>query len=79
MSKIEFLKVEGHTHLVRDINSKAIVNTSSTEYDIYMKRHRARNEQSDQIRNACKEMVLKEIFLKIFQMFLSYDIIHGLH
>ena len=34
MSKIEFLKVEGHTHLVRDINSKAIVNTSSNEYDI---------------------------------------------
>ena len=56
MSKIEFLKVEGHTNLIRDINSKAIVNTSSTEYDIYMKRHRARNEQSDQIRNACKEI-----------------------
>ena len=56
MSKIEVLKVEGHTHLVRDINSKAIVNTSSTEYDIYMKRHRARTEQSDQIRNACKEI-----------------------
>tara|TARA_B100000085_G_C18164303_1_gene358826 strand:- start:112 stop:345 length:234 start_codon:yes stop_codon:yes gene_type:complete len=56
MSKIEFLQVEGHTSLVRDVKSNAIVNTNVSEYDIYMSRHRARNEQSDQIRNACKEI-----------------------
>tara|TARA_B100001057_G_C22710959_1_gene895757 strand:+ start:41 stop:274 length:234 start_codon:yes stop_codon:yes gene_type:complete len=56
MSKVGFMKVEGHESLVRDINSKAIVNTNTTEYEVYMTRHRARNEQSDQIRNACKEI-----------------------
>ena len=51
-----FLKVQHIENLVRDTNSKAIVNTNTTEYEVYMTRHRARNEQNDQIRNACKEI-----------------------
>ena len=54
MSK--YLKVEGHTSLVRDINSNAIVNTNASEYQIYMQRVRAREKQGDQIRNAVKEI-----------------------
>ena len=38
------LKVEGHEHLVRDNNSGAIVNTNVTEYQIYMKRIRSREQ-----------------------------------
>jgi len=53
---IKFLKVEGHEHLVRDTTSSAIVNTNVSEYELYMTRHRIRNEQSDQIRSACKEI-----------------------
>ena len=53
MSKI---KVEGYTSLVRDINSNGIVNTNRSEYQTYMKRIRARNEQGDQIRSAVKEI-----------------------
>ena len=45
------LKVEGHEHLVRDINSGAIVNTNVTEYQLYMKRVRSREQQGDQIRS----------------------------
>ena len=31
------LKVEGHENLVRDVRSKAIVNTNSSEYKISLK------------------------------------------
>ena len=48
------LKVEGHTHLVRDLNSNAIINTNENEYQLYMKRVKVREKQSDQLRNACK-------------------------
>ena len=51
-----YLKVEGHQSLVRDKNSGAIVNSSVSEYEVYMKRVRSREEQGDQIRNAVKEI-----------------------
>jgi len=55
MSKTH-LKVEGYTSLVRDVRSNAIVNKNVTEYQTYMKRIRDREQQGDQIRNACKEI-----------------------
>ena len=50
------LKVEGHQSLVRDTSSNAVINSSSSEYTIYMASHRARNKQSDELRTACKEI-----------------------
>jgi len=50
------LKVEGHQSLIRDTSSNAVINSSSSEYTIYMARHRARNKQSDELRTACKEI-----------------------
>ena len=50
------LKVEGFDSLVRDTNSNAIVNSSTSEYKIYMAKYRAREQQSDELRNACKEI-----------------------
>ena len=50
------LRVEGHENLVRDTSSNAVINSSTSEYRIYMARHRARNKQSDELRNACKEI-----------------------
>ena len=51
-----FIKVEGHESLVRDVSSNAIVNHNRSEYQIYMKRVKAREQQGDQIRNAVKEI-----------------------
>ena len=51
-----YLKVEGHTSLVRDVGSNAIVNTNVSEYQIYMQRVRSRNKQGDEIRSAVKEI-----------------------
>ena len=60
------LKVEGHESLARDIRSNAIVNTSKTEYQIYMNRVKSREQQGDQIRNTIKEInVLKQELFEI--------------
>ena len=54
MSK--YLKVEGHSSLVRDTYSNGIINTNVSEYQIYMQRVKSREKQGDQIRNAVKEI-----------------------
>ena len=51
-----YLKVEGHTSLVRDTYSNGIINTNVSEYEIYMNRVKSREKQGDQIRNAVKEI-----------------------
>ena len=50
------LKVQGYESLVRDTRSNGIVNTNTTEYQMYMSRVRAREKQGDEIRNAIKEI-----------------------
>ena len=50
------LKVEGQTHLVRDVNSNAIINTNKSEYQLYMQRVKVREKQSDKLRSAVKEI-----------------------
>ena len=50
------LKVQGFTSLVREVNSKGIVNTNVTEYETYMKRIKSREQHGDQIRTAVKEI-----------------------
>ena len=54
MSK--FVKVEGHSSLVRDSYSNGIINTNVSEYQVYMNRVKSREKQGDQIRNAVKEI-----------------------
>ena len=44
------LKVQGFDSLVRDTRSNAIVNTSTSEYKIYMQRRKARENQ-EKIKN----------------------------
>ena len=63
------IKVEGYTNLVRDIKTKAIVNTSTTEYNMYMSRIKAREKQGDEIRTAVKEInSLKQDIFEIKNM-----------
>jgi hypothetical protein len=50
------LKVEGFDSLIRDTSSNAVINSSTSEYKIYMSKYRAREQQSDELRNACKEI-----------------------
>ena len=50
------LKVEGHTHLVRETYSSGIVNTNTNEYEVYMRRIQSREKHGDQIRSAVKDI-----------------------
>lgn len=49
------LKVEGHSNLIRDVETNAIVRTSN-EYAVYMKRTRQREENADRLRGMCSEI-----------------------
>ena len=53
---MSYIKVEGYNNLVRDIRSNAIVNSNKSEFQLYMKKHKERNEQGDKLRNVCKEI-----------------------
>ena len=53
---MSYIKVEGHTNLKRDIRSNAVVNSNKSEFQMYMKRHKERNLQADQMRNTVKEI-----------------------
>jgi len=50
------LRVSGYDSLVKDTFTNAVVNTSHSEYTIYMARYKARNKQGDDLRTACKEI-----------------------
>ena len=54
--KNERLKVEGHSHLVREVTSSGIVNTNTSDYHFYMKRIKSREQHGDQIRTAVKDI-----------------------
>ena len=59
-----FLKVQGHSSLVRDTLSNAIINTNKNDYDLYMARARQREEQRDLMTDTIKEInsLKKELF-----------------
>ena len=48
------LKVEGHTHLVRDLKSQAIINTDSDAYARYMARKVKQSKKDDEIRSVIR-------------------------
>jgi hypothetical protein len=58
------LKVDGYSNLVRDIRSNAIINDSKSEYELYMRRIKIKENQNDEVRNACKEInnLKKELY-----------------
>ena len=52
----DFLKVEGHNDLVRDINSGAIINRNRSAYENAKKRATEARKQRDEIRDATREI-----------------------
>ena len=45
------MKVEGHTNLVRDEHTNAILNANSSEYDNYIRMRARRKQGTDRIDN----------------------------
>ena len=64
MSK--FIKVEHSQTLVRDIKSNAIVNNSTEEYKLYMKRVKRRENSLNEMKDICREInILKQKCTKL--------------
>ena len=53
---MNYLKVEGHTHLVRDQNTNSIINTNMSEYQEYVSRRNARSEENQKVQNMEEEL-----------------------
>ena len=53
---MDTVKVEGHTHLVRDLKSQAIVNTDSAAYARYMATKTKQKEKNDEIRDVIRDV-----------------------
>ena len=66
LSNMSKLLVEGYENLVRDTDSNAIVNVNKSEYKVYIKRYRARQQNNDSLRETIKEInILKSELFEI--------------
>ena len=66
---MSLLKIQNFENLVKDTRTNAVVNTSKSEFQLYMKRRQERNKNGDKLRNACKEINnLKSELREIKQM-----------
>jgi len=50
------IKVQGHTFLVRDLKSQAIINTDSEAYARYMARKAKQKEKDDEVRKVIRDV-----------------------
>ena len=60
------IKVKGHTHLVRDLKSQAIINPDSDAYARYMARKAKQAKKDDEIREVVREV--NEIKSEMFEI-----------
>ena len=60
------VKVKGHTHLVRDLKSQAIINIDSDAYARYMARKAKQQKKDDEMRKVVREV--NEIKTEMFEI-----------
>lgn len=62
------IKVEGHTHLIRDENSHAIVNTDVEAFKLTMRRREVMRTQRNEINNLKDEMTeIKKLLTNVLE------------
>ena len=52
----QFRKVEGHSNMVRETTSNAIINTDKSAYQIHVQRIREARQSSNDLRNAVRDI-----------------------
>ena len=59
-----YAKVKGHSNLVRDLKSQAIINTDSDAYARYMARKAKQAKKDDEVRKVIRDVneIKKEMF-----------------
>ena len=53
---MSLFKIENFENLVKDTRTNAVVNTSKSEFQLYLRQRQERNKNGDKLRNACKEI-----------------------
>ena len=53
---VDSAKVQGHTHLIRDLKSQAIINTDSDAYARYMARKTKQKIKDDEVRQVIRDV-----------------------
>jgi len=51
MNNINYIKVEGHSNLMRDPNTNSIINANMTEYQEYITRRESKSDKNQKIQN----------------------------
>ena len=59
-----YAKVKGHSHLIRDLKSQAIINTDSDAYARYMARKIKQNLKEDEMRDVVREVNILKIEMR---------------
>jgi hypothetical protein len=68
----QFLKVDGHNGLVRDMSTGAIINTNKSEYEEYMARKRMAEQREAEISKHSEDInILKNELQDIKSMLLE--------
>ena len=53
---MSYLKVEGHSTLIRETSSNAIINTDKSAYKVYMQRVKEAKQSNNDLRYAVREI-----------------------
>ena len=53
---MNYTKVEGYSHLLRDQNTNSIINTNMSEYQEYIARRNVKNEENQKVQNMEEEL-----------------------
>jgi hypothetical protein len=53
---MDFIKVKGHNHLIRDPKTNSIINTNMSEYKEYLSRRDSKLEENQKIQNLEKDL-----------------------
>jgi hypothetical protein len=48
---MDYLKVEGHSNLIRDPHTNSIINNNMSEYQEYLSRRETKNDENQKIQN----------------------------
>jgi hypothetical protein len=53
---MDYIKVKGHNHLIRDPQTNSIINTNMTEYKEYISKRDSKIEENQKIQNLERDL-----------------------
>ena len=53
---MNYIKVKGHDHLIRDPQTNSIINTNMSEYKEYISQRELRNKENQKVQNIEEEL-----------------------